>query len=121
MGQTGAVSFDQSKADIMEDDISIEASYGTMTTSNSLSVYPRVIKNAQDFVLYFNFKIKEPYLIDVMSSSGELVETIYNSQLSVFNAESSINLSIKTPLDGGMYYIVLTSKDSSQATKLIKF
>jgi len=79
------------------------------------------VKEAQVFVLYFNNKIEGNYTVDLVDSSGTLVETVYNSQLSVFDAKSSLSLEVQTPLESGMYYVVLSSKDFSQATKLMKF
>ena len=102
-------------------DIDLEASFGTMPASNSMSVYPRIIKKAQVFVLYFDYEIKEAYTVNLVSASGELIETIYNSQLSVFNAKSTLSLEVQTPLEAGMYYVVLSSNDFNQATKLMKF
>lgn len=105
----------------MLNDVVLEASYGTFNVSSNLTVYPRVVKKAQEFVLYFDYQIEDNYTVELVDSNGNHIETIYNSQLSIFNAKSSISLEIFTPLIPGMYYVVLSSKDFSQATKLMKF
>ena len=111
---------DASYSDMLSD-VDIEASYGPMNSANSLSVYPHIIKKAQVFVLHFDHKIKGSYKVDLVDASGNHIETVYNSQLSVFDAKSSLSLEVYTPLETGMYYVVLSTKDFSQATKLMKF
>ena len=119
-GQAVTQTADASYSDMLSN-IKLEASFGSFTANRSLAVYPRIVKEAQVFVLYFNNKIEGNYTVDLVDSSGTLVETVYNSQLSVFDAKSSLSLEVQTPLESGMYYVVLSSKDFSQATKLMKF
>jgi len=102
-------------------DVDIEASYASLPAKQNLAVYPRVVKKAQVFVLYFDHTIDGNYTVELVDASGEQIETIYNSQLSVFNARSSLSLEVQTPLESGMYYVVLSTKNFSQATKLMKF
>lgn len=108
-------------SDIYKSEIILEPSFSPAAKSNSLSVYPRIIKEAQVFVLYFSEVIEDPYCVEIFDSSGASVEIIYNSQLSVFKAKSSLNLEVMTQLEPGMYHVVLSSKEKSQATKLLKF
>ena len=105
----------------LDDEVVLEPSFGKVTIPNSLSVYPKVIKEAQVFVLYFNHLIEGPYYVELKDSQGESVEIIFNSKLSVFKARSSINLEVHTPLEPGMYHVVLYTENFSQATKMIKF
>ncbi len=107
--------------DILKSEVLLEPSFSAIVKTNTLSVYPRIIKEAQVFVLHFNQSITDPYCVEIFDSEGVSVEMIYNSQLSVFKAKSSLSLEIMTPLEPGLYHVVLTSKEKSQATKLLKF
>ena len=120
-GQSDANYMLAGDSDILKNEVILEPSFNTFKSENSLSIYPKVIKEAQVFVLYFDHVIDGPYYVELKDSNGETVEVIYNSKLSVFKAKSSMNLEVNTPLDPGMYHVVLYSQNFSQATKMIKF
>lgn len=110
-----------SNEQISLDEVSLEASFSEPKVSNSISVFPHVLKKNQEFVVDFNYTEGDPFEIEVRDSEGTTIEMIYSSQLSVFKAQSSITLQIHTPLEAGMYYVVLKSKKVNLGAKLIKF
>lgn len=120
-GQSDATNLIAGTTDILKSEVIVEPSFNTFSSLNSLSVYPKVIKDAQVFVLYFDHLIEGPYYVELKDRYGETVEVIFNSKLSVFKAKSSLNLEVNTLLDPGLYHVVLYNEDFSQATKVIKF
>jgi len=117
VGSENMVNNDQ----IFMDEVEVAAHYSSPAISNEISVYPHVLKKNQEFVVDFNYLEGDPYEIEVRDSAGGLIEMIYSSQLSVFKAKNSITVQIHTPLETGLYYVVLNSKNVKIATKLLKF
>jgi len=110
-----------SSEQIAMDEIALEAHYSSPVSSNNISIFPHILKKNQEFVLDFNYSEKDPFEIEVRDSEGSVIEMIYSSQLSIFEAKNSITLQIHTPLESGQYYIVLNSKNVKLGTKMIKF
>ncbi len=120
LGQDGVKNLVLNEQISMEE-VALEASYSAPEVSNSIAIYPHVLKKNQEFVLDFSYSEVDPFEIEVRDAEGSVVEMIYSSQLSVYEAKNSMTLQIHTPLDAGMYYVVLKSKKVNLGTKLIKF